>query len=52
MVTLNTTACPASSEETDKTTVEEGDFANIDYEGLKDGVGKLLILIIFWERQI
>ena len=25
-------------EETDKTTVEEGDFANIDYEGLKDGV--------------
>lgn len=25
-------------EDTDKTTVEEGDIANIDYEGLKDGV--------------
>ncbi len=25
-------------EETDKTTVEEGDVANIDYEGVKDGV--------------
>ncbi len=25
-------------EDTDKTTVEEGDFANIDYEGIKDGV--------------
>lgn len=24
--------------DTDKTTVEEGDIANIDYEGLKDGV--------------
>lgn len=24
-------------EDTDKTTVEEGDFVNIDYEGLKDG---------------
>ncbi len=34
----NTLASYPAYEDTDKTTVEEGDIANIDYEGLKDGV--------------
>lgn len=34
----STLASYPSYEDTDKTTVEEGDVVNIDYEGLKDGV--------------
>lgn len=34
----STLASYPAYEDTDKTTVEEGDIANIDYEGLKDGV--------------
>lgn len=34
----STLASYPSYEDTDKTTVEEGDIVNIDYEGLKDGV--------------